>query len=275
LKQNLGKWIPVLVGVSGYGVVAIILTVFSAIPWTFAYLEVGIFIGPIPVLEYFILILFAAAISLVSFLASMKLKKNRAIWMFILNLIMSLVISSLVIFSFSLVFIPQVSQAGKKIDIFIAENANSSFQDYVTNVSSFLNDNLGAAYDKPEASFRIDNFISCTLLDPYIMQIWGVTRTDLIVYQRWGTCEQSALLIGELLQRAGYETRQAFFKNIDHQWAEVKYNGTWLIVDPWYIGNFVEAQNLKNVKPEFQQASGVGVQYSNGTRIDASYEHGY
>jgi hypothetical protein len=75
--------------------------------------------------------------------------------------------------------------------------------------------------------------------------------------------------------RAGYEVRQAFFKNIDHQWAEVKYNGTWLIVDPWYIGNFVEAQSLKNVKPEFQQASGVEVQYSNGTRIDASHEHGY
>jgi hypothetical protein len=274
LKRNLGKWIPVLVWLSGYGVAAIILTVFSAIPWTFAYLEVGRFIGPIPVLEYFILALFAAAVSLVSFLASMKLKKKWAVWVSA-NLVISIVILSAVVFSFTLVFMPQVSQAGKKIDTFITENANSSFQEYVTNLSSFLDNNVGKAYGRPEASFRIDDLISGTLLDPYIMQIWSVTRVDLIIYQGWGSCGQAALLIGELLQRAGYEVRQAFFKNIDHQWAEVKYNGTWLIVDPWYIGNFVEAQNLKNVKPEFQQASGVEVQYSNGTRIDASHEHGY
>lgn len=274
MKLKLGKWIPVLVWVSGYIAVAIILTVFSAVPWTFVYLEVGRFMGPILVLEYFIFALFTVAVSLVSFLASMKLKKKWIVWVFA-NVVISIVILSFVIFSFSLVFMPQVSQAGKKIDAFIAENANLGFQDYVTSVSSFLNDNVGAAYGKPEASFRIDNWISDTLLDPYIMQIWGVTRADLIVYQGWGSCEQAALLIGELLQRAGYETRQAFFKNIDHQWAEVKCNGTWLIVDPWYIGNFVEVQNLKTARPQFQQASGVEVQYSNGTRMDASQEHGY
>jgi len=215
LKLNLGKWIPVLVWVSGYITAAIILTVFSAVPWTFVYLEVGRFMGPILVLEYFILALFTVAVSLVSFLASMKLKKKWIVWVFA-NMVISIVILSFVIFSFSLVFMPQVSQAGKKIDAFIAENANLDFQDYVTSVSSFLNDNVGAAYGKPEASFRIDNWISDTLLDPYIMQIWGVARTDLIVYQGWGSCEQAALLIGELLQRAEYETRQAFFKNIDH-----------------------------------------------------------
>lgn len=186
--------------VSGYGVAAIILTVFSAIPWTFAYLEVGRFIGPIPVLEYFILALFAAAVSLVSFLASMKLKKKWAVWVSA-NLVISLVILSVVIFSFSLVFMPQVSQADKKIDTFITENANSSFQDYVTNLSSFLDNNVGKAYGRPEASFRIDDLISGTLLDPYIMQIWSVTRADLIIYQGWGACGQAALLIEELLQR--------------------------------------------------------------------------
>lgn len=260
--------------VSGDIVAAIVLTVFSAVPWKFVYLEVGRFIGPILVLEYFILALFIVAVSLVSFLVSMKLKKKWIVWVFA-HILTSIVILSFVILSFSLVFMPQVSQAGKKIDAFIAENGNLGFQDYVASVSSFLNDNVGAAYGKPEASFRIDNWISKTLLDPYIMQIWGVTRADLIVYQGWGSCEQAALLIGELLQRAGYETRQAFFKNIDHQWAEVKCNGTWLIVDPWYIGNFVEAQNLKTARPQFQQASGVEVQYSNGTRMDASQEHGY
>jgi len=274
LKSNFEKCISVLVWVSGYVTIAIILTLFSAIPWAFTYLEIGRFIGPNLVLQYFILVLFVVTVSLVSYLVSMKLKKRWIIWMFA-NVAISLVISSVIIFSFSAAFMPQISQAGKKIDAFIAENANLSFRDYVNAVAYFLNDNVGAAYGKPEATFKIDALTSSTLLDPYIMQIWGVTRTDLIVYQGWGTCEQAALLIGELLQRAGYETRQAFFKNIDHQWAEVKYNGTWLIVDPWYIGNLVEAQNLKNIKPEFQQASGVEVQYNNGTRIDAGHEHGY
>ncbi len=170
---------------------------------------------------------------------------------------------------------PQVSLAGKKIDTFVAENANSSFQDYVSNISSFLHKNVGAAWDRPEAIFRIDNLVSYTLLDPYIMKAWGVTRADLIVYQGWGTCGQAALLIGELFQRAGYETRQAFFKGIDHQWAEVKHNGTWWIVDPWYIENLVQPINLRNLKPAFQKASGVEVQYTNGTRANASLEHGY
>lgn len=74
---------------------------------------------------------------------------------------------------------------------------------------------------------------------------------------------------------AGYQTRDAYFRNIDHQWAEVNHNGKWLVIDPWYIGNLVEIQNLKNLKPEFQQASGVNVQYNNGTILDASHEHGY
>jgi hypothetical protein len=182
LKLHLGKWIPVLVWVSGYITTAIILTVFSAIPWTFVYLEVGRFIGPIPILEYFILALFTVTVSLVSFFVSMKLKKKWIVWVFT-NLVISIAVISLVIISFSVVFMPQVSHAGKKIDAFMDENANLSFQDYVTSVSSFLSDDVGAAYGKPEASFRIDNWISRTLLDPYIMQIWGVTRADLIVYQ--------------------------------------------------------------------------------------------
>lgn len=276
MKLNLVRTnAPTLALISGCVLVGVVLTLFSAIPWKFSYLEVGRLVGPIPFVEYCVLILFVVPISLVSFLVSMKLKKNRTIWGYTLNLIISLIISSLIIFSFSLIFMPQVSQAGKKIDTFIAENANSSFQDYIANVSSFLNDNVGSAWNRPEAIFRIDNWISYTLLDPYIMKVWRVTRADLIVYQGWGTCGQAALLIEELLQRADYETRQAFFKGIDHQWAEVKYNGTWLIVDPWYIGNFVEAQNLRDIKPVFQEASGVEVRYSNGTMVDASREHGY
>lgn len=38
------------------------------------------------------------------------------------------------------------------------------------------------------------------------------------------------------------------------------------------MGNFVEIQNLKSVKPAFQQPSGVWVLYNNGTVIDSSPE---
>jgi hypothetical protein len=169
----------------------------------------------------------------------------------------------------------RVSEAGQKIDIFIDESEHLNFHDYIGSMSSFLDDNVQKAYKKPEALFRIDNYVYSTFLGADVIQLWGMSRADLIVYQGWGTCEQAAILIEELLQNTGYETRQAFFKNIDHQWAEIKYNETWLIIDPWYIGNFIEAQDLKNAKPQFQDATGVIVQYRNGTRIDASHEHGY
>lgn len=257
----------------------------SAMPWEFAYLQVGRLIGPILGLVFLVLILvvilLVPAKILARLLNSMKHSTLREFWVIMKKkktigiIVLSLVMSFFIMFSFSLVFMPQVSQAGEQIDRFIAENANLNLQDYVTNVSSFLNDNVRNAYNKPEAFFKIDIQISGTLLDPYIMQIWGVTRADLIVYQGWGTCGQAAILIEELLHDAGYETRQARFTNIDHQWAEVKNNGKWFIIDPWYIGNLVQAQNLKNLKPEFQQASGVRVKYWNGTTVDASLEHGY
>ncbi|MEM2738934.1 MAG: transglutaminase domain-containing protein [Candidatus Bathyarchaeia archaeon] len=169
----------------------------------------------------------------------------------------------------------RVSEAGQKIDAFIAQNKNLDFHEYVEAVFSFLNRNVKNAYRKPEAIFRIDNDIYSSLLGAYLTQQLGLTRAAIIVYQGWGTCGQAAILIEELLARAGYETRQAHFKNIDHAWAEVKYNGTWLIIDPWYIGNFIEIQNLKTLRPQFQNATGVIVQYRNGTEIDASQEHGY
>jgi hypothetical protein len=257
---------------------------FSALPWMIIYLRVGRFIGVNICVEFLVLFLLVIAVFSISVLALIKLKQIGAVlakikWVSTLStraFVLSLVLSFLVIFAFSAVFMPQVQQAGTKIDSFVAENKGLSFHDYVVNVSSFLENNVRCAYNKPEASFRIDILLSSTLLDPYIMRFYGVTRADLIVYQGWGSCEQAAILIDQLLHDAGYETRQAHFKgNVDHGWAEVKYNGTWLIVDPWYIGNFVSIQNLKTVKPEFQQATGVEVQYDNGTTIDSSYEHGY
>lgn len=260
----------------GMLIVVLVLAIFiipTAIPWTFIYLEVGKFAGPYVSLSFLVFILLGIimCIPLFSCLISIKLEKNKKGWMVVLSLVMAF----LVMLSLSLIFMLRVSEASRKIDTFIAENANLDFHDYIIEVSSFLEKNVGKAYKKPEACFRIDNYIYGTYLGSYVVKTWGATRAALIVYQGWGTCEQAAIVIEELLHDAGYETRQARFKNLDHQWAEVSYNGTWLIVDPWYIGNFVEIQNLKVVKPAFQQASGVWVLYNNGTVVDSSTEHGY
>lgn len=286
LKQAFTQSIPMLTRISGFALVLTVLVglylILSAIPWSLTLLMVGRLTGPIQLgpislllcLVLGLLVLLSALVSEVSFQVSKKLVKN-GIRLVILNLIISLIIIFLVISLFSLAFMSQASETGKKIDTFIAENANLGFQDYVNNVSSFLNNNVKSAYQKPEAIFKIDSLISRTFLDPYIMQICGATRGKVIIYQGWGTCEQAALLIEELLRRAEYQTRLARFIGIDHEWAEVKYNGTWLVVDPWYIGNFAETQNLKYNRTAFQNASGVEVQYPSGTWIDASHEHGY
>lgn len=283
LKQVLRQLAPTLMCISGFAVALIVLIVLSATPQGLTLLIVGRLTGPIPLgpisllpsLVFILFVLLAALLSKAVFRVSKKLVKN-GVKLAVLSIVLSLIVTLLVTSLFLLVFMLQVSENGEIIDNFVSENANLGFQECVNNVSPFLNSNVKNAYRKPEAIFKIDILVSRTLLDPYIMQIWGVTKSDVIVYQGWGTCEQAALLIEELLRRGGYQTRLARFIGIDHEWAEVKHNGTWLIVDPWYIGNLVDIQTLPNAKPDFQKATGVEVQYYNGvTWIDASKEHGY
>ena len=263
----------ILIGILISTIVTAVFIILIGIPWAFIYIEIGKIAGPY--FGYFptvlILICIIICIPIISVLTLTKIKRNNVLRTAGLSLIATLLTMLLL----TAIFMQQASQAGQKIDIFIAENAHLNFHDYVISVSSFLDSNVQKAYRKPEAAFKIDTCIYNALLGPYVMQCQSITRADIIVYQGWGTCEQAAILIEKLLHDAGYETRQAYFKNIDHKWAEVKYNGTWLIIDPWYIGNFVEAHNLKNMRPEFQNATGVIVQYTNGTLIDASQEHGY
>jgi len=85
----------------------------------------------------------------------------------------------------------------------------------------FFNSNVKNAYKKPEACFKIDECIYSPIsLGMCVTQHLGFTQADIIVYQGWGTCGQAAILVEDLLARAGYETRQAWFKNIDHAWAK-------------------------------------------------------
>ena len=259
----------------------------SSIVWEFSYLTIGRLVGPILglVISALILIVLMVAPALIvdRFLTSktngtlkdlwafLKMRKKKAMRVVLLGLALFLVVMSL----FSLFFLPKLLQAGQKINSFVIESRGLSLQEYVANLTLFLNNNLRSSYNKPENLFKVDEQISYTILDPYILKLAGVTRADLIVYQGWGACGQAAILIEELLHDSGYETRDAHFKGVDHQWAEVKNNGKWSIVDPWYIGNLVEIQQLKNLKPDFQHASGVEVEYPNGTRVDSSREHGY
>jgi hypothetical protein len=251
-----------------------IIATFITIPWTFIYIEIGRYSGPYLglVLTALVLTVMCACTSIVSYQMLRKMKESKTKWSIITNLAIILSLA----FLLSLLFMHNVSEAHQKIDTFITQNKDLEFHQYVSVVCSFLDSNLKNAYKKPEAYFKIDeNIYSPISLGKYIIQQWGFTRANIIIYQGWGTCGQAAILIEELLLKAGYETRQAHFKDIDHAWAEVKYNGTWLIIDPWYIGNFQEAQNLKNLRPEFQNATGVIVQYPDGTINDASQEHGY
>lgn len=253
-----------------FSLTLILLMAVSAIPWKFAYIEISRFVGHLWFLDFLVLILLVISVLSISFLVS-KILKRKTTKLFFVRLAMSF----LILFSLALVFASQISQTHKKIDAFVAENADLELQDYVVSMSFFLNQNVHSSYNRPEASFEIDEHVYTTLLDRYILGIWGATRADLIVYQSWGSCGQAAILIEELLLDAEYEARRAHFKGIDHEWAEVKSGGKWLIVDPWYIGSLVEIGNLRTIKPSFQQASGVEVRYRNGTVIDASLEHGY
>lgn len=250
-----------------------IFTIFTAIPWAFIYVEIGRCFGPYfgLALASLTLIGIFASTSIISYNVLSRLKKATTRCIILTNFITTLLISLLL----SLIFIQRVSEADQKIAAFVAQNKSLNFPEYVASISSFLNVNIKNAYRKPEDLFKIDNHIYSTPLGAYLTQKFGITRASIIVYQGWGTCGQAAILIEELLARAGYETRQAHFKNIDHAWAEVKYNETWLIIDPWYIGNLIEIQNLKTLRPQFQNATGVIVQYRNGTTTDASQEHGY
>lgn len=253
----------------------LLLVFVTAMPWAYTYLFLGKLIGANFSLRLIVLLLVVGAISVVSVVIPMKLTKNRRWKMLILSFAVSLLSVFLLTSLFSVVLIPQVAQARNKVDAFVAENRSLDFQDYVANVTIFLDNNVRAAWDKPEASLAVNRLVCYTFLDPCILKVYKVSEADVIVHQGWGSCGEAAILIEELLHGAEYPSRLARFKGIDHEWAEAQYNGIWVIVDPWYIGNLVEEQNLKNAKPAFQQASGVEVQYRNGTWIDASHEHGY
>jgi hypothetical protein len=205
-------------------------------------------------------------------IASLKHHRKRLISATLIGLVLSF----LVTFSLSIPLMSNARQAGSSVDAFVVNNQNKSLADYVTNLTDFLNNNLNSSYNRTEALFEIDGQLSHSLLDSLIMQSWNVTNADVILFQGWGSCGQAAILLAQVMHDSGYESRIAHFKGVDHEWAEVNNGTNWVIVDPWYIGNLVDIQELKSCKPAFEQATGVEIQtFDNPSWVDASKEHGY
>jgi hypothetical protein len=257
----------------------------SAATGAFLYVEVGRFVGPVLGLVILvlvwvstilipskILIRFGDSLTKKEFISLIKRNKRK-----IIGIVLSgLCVSFIVTLASSFFLMSTLVQSGSKVDAFAAENSNESLQEYVANLTPFLNNNLKSCYNKPESLFKIDERLSASLLDPWIMNVSGVSQADIILYQGWGACEQAAILLQQVMHDSGWETRLAHFKGVDHEWVEMKNGTKWLIVDPWYIGNLVSIQTLRTVKPDFQRAIGVEIQYYNeSTWHDDSKNHGY
>lgn len=248
----------------------------SSSPFWFTYLEIGKLVGPVfglillrvllVVTPFGLFAIFYPHISRSMILS--KLKTRRIQKLIILSSIISLILVVLLQFGFLL----RVSQ--EEIDNFVNQNAGVDLESFVNNIPDFLEENIRSAYKRPEALFRIDLEVFNSIIDYQMMKCMGITRADLIIYQGWGTCGQTAVVIEQLLHEFGYDSRRAWFIGRDHEWAEVKNDtGKWQIIDP-YIGYLIDIEDLGSDQ-RFSDASGAIVRFRNGTIVDMSEEHGY
>jgi hypothetical protein len=168
-------------------------------------------------------------------------------------------------------------QNAEKISRFVAQNTNETLQSYVGNLTIFLNANLKCCYNKPEMIYKCyENLGFISPIALWVMNLFGINQADYILFQGWGACGEAAIVLEQVMHDSGYQTRVAHFIGVDHEWAEVKNGTNWLIVDPWSNRNLVNIQMLRNMKPEYQHAAGVQVQYyGNTTWVDDSKEYGY
>ena len=204
--------------------------------------------------------------------ALIKLKNRRIQKLVFMSVIMCL----LLVISLSYVFLVQIQQVDE-IDDFITENAGVDLPSFVENIDAFYRQNIKISYNNMGALLEIDNYVWNGIIDYQFMKIMGITRADLIVYQGWGSCGQIAIVIEELLHKFGSESRRAKFIGIDHEWAEVNYNGKWQIVDPGYITQEQTLMDIGDLGSDlrFSGASGVTVRFRNGTIFDMSVNYGY
>lgn len=265
---------------------SIALAIFFVIPASSVYITFGRFLGPILslvlIIAVSILVLvlcnrefmrFKNSLTKKKYSLFLKSRKKKIVGLILVSLSLSILLVSI----FSFTSIVDAQRSSEKISAFVAKNIDENLKDYADNITVFLNDNLNCSYGKPEIIYKLNGlFVYGSFISSGIMGSLGIDRAEFILSQGWGACGEAAIVLHQVMHDSGYETRRGHFKGVDHEWAEVKNGSRWMIVDPWYIGNLVDIQNLKTEKPDFQHATGVEVQYFNSTVwLDASKEHGY
>jgi len=201
---------------------------------------------------------------------------------FVFFLMFSLIILSLEI-SLTLTLLFPIK---RDIKVFI----NSTQQECGSNVSCIVKEvvkyidlKISWSYNNPMSVLEIDNMLS--QVDYQLLGVLGFSKAHVVLWQGWGSCGEHAIVVAYLLYKLGYNVRIANFSDIDHVWTEVYIEGSWYIVDPWYIGIYYEVEfngdkylvpidvlaSLKN----FTGIHEVLCEYLNGTQVSCSTEHGY
>jgi hypothetical protein len=284
----------ILLSIALFSFLSEISIYFSKLIWAFLFLKGGYSVGLIQFgqflqyVNYIFLIIFS--ISSILFMLTFYLffrnkktdikywivKRNKITKIFSNALLISMIGILVLNSSVLIVVIPQIAQAGTKIDQFVDEKGEDNLPIFVTEIRQFFSDNnYNHSYGKNESVFEIDEVIFTNPIDKTLIEAFGVCRGELILYQHWGSCGQSALLTEEILLRCGYEARHAKFIDVDHEWAEVKYNGNWTIIDPWNSAGLFDIHNLCEYYPNYKDANGVEITYNNGTTVQAFEEYGY
>lgn len=231
------------------------------------------------------LLLFLPSICVICNLTKRILRKQKSVDMTLIlrrikfQVIFIAVFIVLIIIAELMLPIYLLSPVRSKESYFIETVKNDPNMDAVKviqEVVGYVNENLNSSWNRPESALELDNILSET--DYFILRLLGFDATHIILFQKWGSCGQYAITTSYLLNKLGFEARIAKFKDVDHTWTEVRINGTWYIVDPWYIGLFyrdhllVPASELANL---FKGEHEVVALYFNGTKVNTSAEHGY
>ena len=202
---------------------------------------------------------------------------------FILTLIVAIIVFSLEASLAVALFYPVERDIGLFIDSTLSMCSNN-VSCGVKRVTQYIDSRLGWSYNNPMSALEIDNMLS--LIDYWFLGMLGFTQAHVILWQGWGSCGEHAIVTAHLLNKLGYTVRVAHFNDIDHTWAEVYVNGSWYIVDPWYIGGVYENQYQGNkylvpieVLASLKNFSGnhkVLCRYLNDSvETDCTNEHGY
>ena len=185
--------------------------------------------------------------------------------------------------SLAIVLLSPVEEDVKHFLDNVAQQCSYNAYCKVKEVAHYIDTKLGWSWNNPMSALEIDNMLSP--LDYKLLSMLGFSQSHVILWQGWGSCGQHAVVTAYLLHRLGYTVRIAYFTDIDHAWAEVHINGSWYIVDPWYIGLIFEdkyhgsrylapASILATLK-NFSGSHTVMCRYFNGSQIDCTGEHGY